>query len=68
MMSAAYGADADLHVTLQKHAPKSDEQLYREWIDKYGQGAADIIKKTVDDNVADYEYLKQYAIQIPKKA
>jgi hypothetical protein len=48
---------------LQKHAPKSDEQLYSEWVEKYGQEAADIIKKTVDENVADYEYLKQFAIK-----
>ncbi|KAK4631955.1 Pyrrolopyrazine biosynthesis cluster protein F [Fulvia fulva] len=58
----------DLKPRQHKHAPKSDEQLYQEWIEKYGQAAADVIKETVDDNVADYEYLKQYAIQVPKKA
>lgn len=48
----------------QKHAPKSDEQLYGEWVKKFGQEAADMIKKTVADNVADYEYLKQFAIRV----
>lgn len=49
---------------LQRHAPKSDEQLYSEWTEKYGQKAADMIKQTVADNVATYEYLKQYAIKV----
>lgn len=49
---------------LQKHAPKSDEQLYADWIEKYGQDAADMIKQTVTDNVETYEYLKQFAIRV----
>lgn len=49
---------------VQKHAPKSDDEYYKEWIEKYGQEAADVIKKTVDENIADYEYLKQFAIKI----
>lgn len=52
----------DLKPRLHKHKPKSDEQLYAEWIEKYGQEAADVIKKTVDANVKDYEYLKQFCI------
>jgi hypothetical protein len=47
----------------QKKAVKSDEELYAEWVGKYGKEGADLIKKTVDDNVADYEYLKQFAIK-----
>lgn len=49
----------------QKKEPKTDEQLYDEWTEKYGKDAADTIKKTVDDNVAIYEYLKGYAIPLP---
>lgn len=54
----------DLKPRKHKHVPKSDEQLYSEWVEKYGQEAADLIKQTVDANVADYEYLKQFAIKV----
>jgi len=37
--------------------------MYVDWVEKYGQEAADMMKKTVDDNVETYEYLKQYAIK-----
>lgn len=37
--------------------------MYNDWVEKYGRDAADIIKKTVDENVAAYEHMKQYAIQ-----
>jgi len=47
----------------QKKAVKSDEELYAEWSEKYGKEGADVIRKTVEDNVADYEYLKQFAIK-----
>jgi len=39
--------------------------MHKEWVEKYGKEGADLIKKTVDDNVATYEYLKQYAIKTP---
>lgn len=48
---------------MQKKAPKSDDQLYAEWSEKFGEQAAEVIQKTVRDNVADYEYLKQFAIK-----
>ncbi|KAK3705005.1 hypothetical protein LTR37_013522 [Vermiconidia calcicola] len=54
----------DLKPREHRHAPKSNEQLYSEWIEKYGQEAADMIRKTVQDNVETYEYLKQYAIKV----
>jgi len=47
----------------QKHT-KSDEQVYEEWTKKYGKEGADLIKKTVDENVEHYEYLKQFAIKV----
>nr|POF06848.1 branched-chain-amino-acid aminotransferase-like protein 1 [Quercus suber] len=54
----------DLKPRIHKHAPKSDEEMYADWVKKYGQEAADLIKQTVADNLADYEYLKQYAIRV----
>lgn len=46
------------------HAPKTDEQLMKEWTEKYGEEHAKLIKKTVDENVEHYEYLKQFAIKV----
>ena len=48
----------------QKKQPKTDEELYAEWVEKYGEEAAGTIKQTVNDNVGTYEYLKQYAIKL----
>jgi hypothetical protein len=53
-----------LLTSLQKKAPKSDAQLLKEWTEKYGEEAAKVIKKTVEDNVQHYEYLKQFAIKV----
>ncbi|KAH7263289.1 P-loop containing nucleoside triphosphate hydrolase protein [Fusarium tricinctum] len=36
----------------------------KDWIAKYGAEAHKVIRKTVEDNVADYEYLKQFALPI----
>jgi hypothetical protein len=36
-----------------------------EWRKKFGDEAAKVIRKCVDDNVADYEYLKKFAFKIP---
>lgn len=49
----------------QKKTPKTDEQLYVEWTEKYGKESADVIKQTVADNVETYEYLKKFAIPLP---
>ncbi|KAK3117861.1 hypothetical protein LTR53_000411 [Teratosphaeriaceae sp. CCFEE 6253] len=54
----------DLKPRAHKKQPKTDEELYAEWAEKYGEEAAKTIKQTVDDNVGTYEYLKQYAIKI----
>ncbi|KAK5130500.1 hypothetical protein LTR08_001980 [Meristemomyces frigidus] len=54
----------DLKPRQHKSKPKSTEEMYVEWVGTYGQEAADMIKKCVDDNVETYEYLKQYAIQV----
>jgi hypothetical protein len=50
-------------ITSQKKIPKSDEKLYAEWKETYGEKAANVIRDTVAANVADYEYLKQFAIK-----
>jgi hypothetical protein len=49
---------------LQKKAPKSDEQLFAEWTEKYGDEGAKVIRDTVAANVEDYEYLKQFALKV----
>jgi len=54
----------DLKPRVHKHAPKSDDELFAEWTEKYGPDAAKVIRQTVEDNVADYEYLRQFAIRV----
>ncbi len=48
----------------QKKAAKSEEQWDSEWEEKYGLQAAKMIRETVDENMADYRYLKQFAIKV----
>ena len=40
--------------------PEWDE----EWRSKYGQKAAKVIRDTVDQNMEDYLYLKQFALKV----
>lgn len=47
----------------QKHIPKTDEQLYADWVGKFGEDGANVIKDTVAKNLEDYEYLKQFALK-----
>ena len=63
MLAYYFGATV-LSVSRQKKAEKSDKQLYQEWVEKYGEEGAKVIKQTVEDNVADYEYLKQFAVKV----
>ncbi|KAF9887749.1 hypothetical protein FE257_009702 [Aspergillus nanangensis] len=47
--------DSDgLKARTHKKAPKSEEQFDAEWREKYGDDAAAMIRKTVDENMADY--------------
>ncbi|KPM36248.1 hypothetical protein AK830_g10324 [Neonectria ditissima] len=47
------------------HAQTSTtESENKDWTAKWGPEAQKIIRQTVDDNVARYEYLKQYALEI----
>lgn len=42
-----------------------EEQHYdREWTHKFGPEAAALIRRTVDENVRDYEYLKGFALKV----
>ncbi|KAL2818350.1 hypothetical protein BJX63DRAFT_71956 [Aspergillus granulosus] len=53
-------------LTARKHprAPKSEEQFDAEWREKYGEKGASLIRKTVDANMADYLFLKQFAMKV----
>ncbi|EKG12290.1 hypothetical protein MPH_10595 [Macrophomina phaseolina MS6] len=54
----------DLKPRAQKKVPKPDDELYAEWVQKFGEEGAKVIKETVDKNVSDYEYLKQFAMKV----
>ncbi|KAK8182498.1 P-loop containing nucleoside triphosphate hydrolase protein [Phyllosticta citribraziliensis] len=54
----------DLKPRAKKKIPKSDAELYAEWTDKFGPEGAKCIQDTVDKNVADYEYLKSFAMKV----
>jgi hypothetical protein len=46
------------------HQTLTTESEDKDWTAKYGAEAQKVIRKTVEDNVADYEYLKQFALPI----
>ena len=48
----------------KKKAAKSVEEENAEWEEKYGAEGAKIIREAVDANIADYEYLKSFAIKV----
>ena len=48
----------------KKKDPKSRESEDNEWREKYGMEGAKLIRETVDANVEDYEYLKQFALKV----
>lgn len=57
--------DSDrLRARSHKKAPKSDEQLFAEWKEKFGEKGATVIRDTVAANVEHYEYLKQFAMKV----
>lgn len=43
---------------------KSADDENAEWKEKYGEEGAKVIRETVDKNMKDYEYLKQFAIKV----
>ena len=50
-------------INSQKKEEHTEEELYQEWKQKFGEEKANVIQDTVRKNLADYEYLKRYAIQ-----
>ncbi|KAI9733458.1 MAG: hypothetical protein M1818_007206 [Claussenomyces sp. TS43310] len=48
----------------QKKKAKTTDDEDQEWAKKYGPEGRKIIRDCVDENVADYEYLKAFAIQV----
>ncbi|KAF2241234.1 hypothetical protein BU26DRAFT_469412 [Trematosphaeria pertusa] len=54
----------ELRARTTKKTPKSDEQLFAEWTEKYGEEGAKIIRDTVKESIPHYEYLKQFAIKV----
>ena len=56
-------ACVEMLMSAQKKAVKSEEELYKEWTEKYGKEGADVIAETVKANVERYEYLKGFAIK-----
>lgn len=43
---------------------KTEAQFDAEWRERYGDEAAALIRKTVDANMADYLYMKQFAMKV----
>jgi len=53
----------DLRPRKHKKATKSEAQWDAEWKEKYGEEGAKVIRETVDANMDDYLYLKQFALK-----
>jgi hypothetical protein len=43
---------------------KTEEEFDAEWQKKYGEKRAALIRQTVDANMADYLYLKSFAVKV----
>ena len=48
----------------QKKSEKPREEEDAEWAAKFGTKGAKVVRETVDANVRDYEYLKQFALKV----
>ncbi|EPS41271.1 hypothetical protein H072_4796 [Dactylellina haptotyla CBS 200.50] len=48
--------------TTRKVRTKEEER--QEWVEKYGEEAAGVIERTADENMEDYEYLRQFKITV----
>ncbi|KAI9760471.1 MAG: hypothetical protein M4579_001665 [Chaenotheca gracillima] len=53
----------ELTPRLHKKKPKENKDEDAEWTAKFGAEGAKIIRDTVEKNIPDYEYLKQFAIK-----
>ncbi|KAK6540115.1 hypothetical protein TWF694_008939 [Orbilia ellipsospora] len=50
--------------TISQKKIRTREEERQEWLEKYGEEAVDIIQRTVDENMKDYEFLRQFRITI----
>lgn len=59
-------AIASKELTARTHSKsfKSEEEFDAEWREKFGEKGAKIIRETVDRNMADYHYMKQFALKV----
>lgn len=48
---------------LKKKKTKTEHDWDSEWKEKYGAKAAKVIRETVDKNMADFKYMKQFALK-----
>lgn len=48
----------------ERKSHKSEEEFDAEWTQRFGEKGARIIRETVDRNMADYLYLKQFALKV----
>ncbi|KIX07310.1 uncharacterized protein Z518_01963 [Rhinocladiella mackenziei CBS 650.93] len=53
----------DLKPRTHKKAAKSEAQWDAEWKEKYGEEAAKVIRQTVNQNMDDFLYLKQFTLK-----
>ncbi|KAL9586065.1 MAG: hypothetical protein Q9212_001155 [Teloschistes hypoglaucus] len=53
----------DLKPRLHKNKIMSVQDEDTEWVEKFGEKGAQVIRETIDANVKDYEYLKKFAIK-----
>ena len=49
----------------ERKAQPSSEDDYVKWVKEFGKDGTDIVEKTVQANLEDYEYLKQFALKFP---
>ena len=47
----------------EKKQGKTESQWDEEWKGKYGEKAARLIRETVDKNMDDFKYMKQFALK-----
>ena len=48
----------------KKKKAKTAQEENDEWTVKFGEEGAKVVRETVDANIEDYEYLKQYALKV----
>ncbi|KAE8145209.1 hypothetical protein BDV25DRAFT_133992 [Aspergillus avenaceus] len=53
-----------LEARKHKRPVKTEEEFDADWCKKYGPEAAALIRKSVDENMADYLYMKQFAMKV----